>query len=86
MPLELPKATLDQLAGSVRRYVENEMEVDCGEAGGAAAADFVVAEVGPAIYNHAMREAASFMQERVLDLEAACHEPEMPWWHSKKRR
>jgi uncharacterized protein (DUF2164 family) len=86
MPIELPKPTLDQLTGSVRRYLQEEMDLDCGELQARLLLDFVLAEVGPAVYNHAIRDAASFMQDRVLDMDATCHEPEMTWWDKKRRR
>lgn len=38
--------------------------------------DFVVAELGPPVYNQAIRDARAFMQERLTDLEAEFYEPE----------
>ncbi len=86
MSLELAKPTLDQLTGSVRRYLQQELDVDAGELQARLLLDFVIAEVGPAVYNQAIRDAQAYMQERVLDLEGVCHQPEMPYWQPKRRR
>lgn len=84
MSLDLPKPMLDQLAGSVRRYLDSEMDLDVGTLQAQLLLDFVIAEVGPSIYNQAIRDAQSYMQDRALDLEGTCHEPEMPYWHKKR--
>jgi uncharacterized protein (DUF2164 family) len=38
--------------------------------------DFFVRELGPPVYNQAIRDACAFMQEKLTDLEGEIYEPE----------
>lgn len=38
--------------------------------------DFLVAELGPPVYNQAIRDAHAFMTEKLADLEGEFYEPE----------
>lgn len=38
--------------------------------------DFFVRELGPPVYNQAIRDAHAFMQERLTDLEGDLYEPD----------
>jgi len=40
--------------------------------------DFVLREIGPAIYNQAVSDAQAFMSEMVAELDGTCFEPEPP--------
>ncbi len=38
--------------------------------------DFLVAELGPPVYNQAIRDARAFMTEKLTDLDAEFYEPD----------
>ncbi len=40
--------------------------------------DFFVRELGPPVYNQAIRDAHSFFEEKLTDLEGEFYEPEDP--------
>ena len=37
-------------------------------------------EIGPAIYNHAISDAQTYMQEKALDIENNCFAPDSTYW------
>jgi uncharacterized protein (DUF2164 family) len=43
--------------------------------------DFCLREVGPCIYNQAIADAQRHLQDRVVDLEGSCFEPEFGYWN-----
>jgi uncharacterized protein (DUF2164 family) len=57
-----------------RHYAEFDEELSDFRAGGLL--DFFVRELGPPVYNQAIRDAAAFMQEKLTDLEGEIYEPE----------
>jgi len=42
--------------------------------------DFVLAEIGPSIYNAAITDAQVYLRDRVADLDSACFQPEFGYW------
>ena len=43
------------------------------------ALEFFVRELGPPVYNQAIRDARGFMQDKLTDLEGEFYEPEDPY-------
>ncbi len=80
MSIELPPETTEALVHSIRRYAEEELEHPLGALQAQWFLDFILAEVGPSIYNRAISDAQRYFQERVPDLGGACYEPELPYW------
>jgi uncharacterized protein (DUF2164 family) len=42
--------------------------------------DFFVKEIGPSVYNRAIQDAQTYLQDRVADLEVVCFEKEFAYW------
>jgi uncharacterized protein (DUF2164 family) len=70
---------------SIRRYLEENLDEDAGDLKATLFLDYVLAELGPAIYNSAIADARSYFAERVADLEAVCHYGEFPYWPKKTK-
>ena len=83
MTVELSKEVRDALVPSIRRYVQEELEQDIGDLQARLLLDYVLIEVGPVVYNRAVRDAQAYILERALDLEGVCYEEEMTWWTSR---
>ncbi|GGY05817.1 DUF2164 domain-containing protein [Paludibacterium paludis] len=47
--------------------------------------DFFLAEMGPTVYNQAVRDAQARLQQRVMDLDAEIYEDEFAYWKSARR-
>ena len=42
--------------------------------------DFCLKELGPSIYNQAVSDVQALMQNKVMDLEGECFQPELGYW------
>ncbi len=88
MPISLDKDTTAKALGSLRRYCTEELDLELRELPAQLFLEFILTEIGPSIYNQALGDAQSFVRDRVMDLEDACHQPEFGYWtkSSAKRR
>jgi len=77
---ELPKETRVRLIASIRRYFEENMEEEIGELQASLLLEFCLKEIGPSVYNHAVRDAQAQMLDKVTDLDGSCYEPEFGYW------
>ena len=58
-------------APAVRRTLAHKSEI---------LLDFVLAEIGPSIYNQAITDAQHFIEESAADMASACDRAEFPYW------
>jgi len=80
MPIELSAEARKQATASLERYCTAELDAEVSGIQAAGLLDFFLKEIGPSVYNGAMRDAAAFMLGRVEDLEASCFEGEFTYW------
>ncbi len=86
MTIKLEKETQKQAIDSLQRYFDLNMEERIGNLQAAALLDFLLEEIGPSIYNQAVRDAQEQMQLRVQELDIEVHEDEFSYWQNKKKR
>jgi uncharacterized protein (DUF2164 family) len=65
---------------SIRRYVAENMDQDIGDLKAGMLLDYVLAELGPSVYNIAVADARAFFEARAADLDAVCYRAEFPYW------
>ena len=63
---ELKKQAIDE----IKRYFLDNREEEIGQLAAELLLDFMLEKVGPVIYNQAIRDAHTFMSEKVEDLYA----------------
>ena len=80
MTIELEPDSRKALIASIRRYAEENLDLDIGDLKAGFLLDYCLKEVGPTIYNQAIADARAFMLDRLADLESMCYEPEMTYW------
>jgi uncharacterized protein (DUF2164 family) len=80
MAITLSPETTKQLHASIKRYVAEHLEQDIGDLKAGMLLDYCLKEIGPTIYNQAIADAQSFLQDKVSDLGGACYEPEFDFW------
>ena len=80
MTIKLSKVTKRQLIKSIKRYFEEELDEDIGDLKASLFLDFCLQEICPSVYNRAIIDARSFMENKLSDLEDACYEPEFGYW------
>lgn len=80
MTLTLPKQTRTDAIASLRRYAEENLPEPLGELPASQLLDFFLEEIGPAIYNKAILDAQTRLQERLLDLPGELYQDELQYW------
>jgi uncharacterized protein (DUF2164 family) len=78
--IELQKELRDQLISSIKQYFAESLDQDIGELKASLLLDYVLKEVGPMIYNHAVADVQARMQEMISELDGTCFEPEFTFW------
>ncbi len=85
-PITLPEEARKQAIASIQRYFADELDQEIGDLKATLVLDYVLAELGPAIYNQAIADAKAFFDERAADLAALCHRDEFPYWPARTKR
>ncbi|WP_353155432.1 DUF2164 domain-containing protein [Herminiimonas fonticola] len=83
MTIKLNPETEERLIGSIQRYFTANMDEGIGELKARLLLDFCVKELGPSIYNQAIVDAQSVLQEKVAELDVSCYEAEFGYWNKK---
>lgn len=80
MTIKLNKDVEQRLLGSIQRYCAENMDEEVGELKARLLLDYCLREIGPSVYNQAILDAQSAMQERIADIETVCYETEFSYW------
>jgi uncharacterized protein (DUF2164 family) len=87
MSIQLKTDIRKQAVESLQRYFDINMEEGLGNLPANALLDFILEEIGPSIYNQAVRDAQDHLLTRVQELDIDVHADEFSYWsNSKKRR
>ena len=86
MTIKLSKETEERLIGSIQRFFSENMDESVGTLKSKILLDFCIRELGPSIYNQAIIDAQSHLQDRVAELDISCHEPEFTYWPGKSAK
>jgi uncharacterized protein (DUF2164 family) len=78
--IELSKQVRGDAITSIQRYFEEHMTEPIGELPAGLLLNFFVEEIGPAIYNQAVADSQSRMQQRVADLDGELYEETFQYW------
>jgi uncharacterized protein (DUF2164 family) len=82
-PITIPDAARRQAVAALQQYVRDNLDEQVGELKAGLLLDFILAELGPTVYNQAIADARAFFEERTSDLAAICYHDEFPT--SRKR-
>ena len=85
MAVTLSKDAKAKLLPSLQRFFEDELDVELGEMKVHLVLDYLLKEVGPLVYNQAIKDAETFVSGRLSDLEATCYEKEFTYWPEKSK-
>ena len=84
--LALPEAARKQAVAALRDYAATNLDEEIGDLKASLLLDFILAELGPSIYNQGIADARAFFEERSNDLAAVFYRDEFPVSSQKKRR
>ncbi|MFU0418202.1 DUF2164 domain-containing protein, partial [Acinetobacter baumannii] len=74
MPIELDRDTREEAIQSIQRYFTEHLEERIGNIQAGALLSFFIEEIGPVVYNLAVRDVQERLQTRVAELDYECHE------------
>lgn len=86
MTIELSKQTRADAITSIQRYFEENMPEPVGNLAAGLLLNYFLEEVGPAIYNQAIADAQTRIQQRLSDLEGELFAPEFQYWPNLERK
>lgn len=86
MSIELSKQVREDAIASIQRYFERNLAEPIGELPASLLLNYIVEEIGPAIYNQAIADAQARLQQRVADLEGELYEEPFQYWHKAKAK
>ncbi len=86
MEITLAKDVEQKLSVSIKRYVSENLDTDIGELQSSLFLQFCLEEIGPAVYNQAISDAQTYMQEKALDMENNCFAAESTYWTRQDKK
>lgn len=86
--IELDKDVRKEAVSSIERYFRESMDEPIGNIAASGLLNFFVEEIGPAVYNQAVRDVQERLQARLSELDIEVHEDEFGYWrrHEKAAR
>jgi uncharacterized protein (DUF2164 family) len=64
------------LIDAIQRHFREEFDEELSDFRAEALLDFFVAELGPPVYNQGVRDAAAYVEEKLVDIEGEVYERE----------
>ena len=80
MTLELSKEDRLQAIESIQRYFRENLEQDIGNISASAVLGYFLEEIGPLVYNKAVKDVQENLERRVMELDIEIHEDEFQYW------
>jgi uncharacterized protein (DUF2164 family) len=78
MRISLSPERRAMLVDAVKRHFIAEFDEPLSDFRAEQLLDFFVAELGPPVYNQGVRDASSYMQDKLIDIEGDVFERERP--------
>lgn len=86
MPIELTKDARTQAIASIERYFREHMDEKIGNIAAGGLLGFFLEEIGPTIYNLAVRDVQERLSVRVAEIDIEVHEDEFRFWQKYDRQ
>ena len=80
MSIDLSKQARSDAIASIERYFSENMPEPIGDLAAGLLLNFLLEEIGPVIYNQAIADAQTRIQQRVSDLSGELFADEFPYW------
>lgn len=85
-PVELPEAVRAEAMASLQRYFDENLPEPLGDMPAGLLLNFILEEIGPAIYNRAIADAQVRLQARLADLPGELYAQEFQYWPRQQKR
>lgn len=84
MPIELPREARSQAVASIERYFADELGQRIGNIAAGALLGYFLEEIGPLVYNQAVRQVQERLLQRAQELDIDFNEDEFPYWRRRE--
>lgn len=78
--IELSRQARAEAVASIRRYFEENLAEPIGELPAGLLLNYFLEEIGPAVYNRAIADVQSSMEQRMADLAGELYADEFGYW------
>lgn len=78
--IELTKQERGDAMNSLKRYAQENFGEEMGDLKAGALLNYILEEIGPAIYNKAIKDAQQQLQQRVMDLDGELYAEPFGYW------
>ena len=85
MTIELPKQKRTDAIASLQRYFEENLPEPLGDLPAGLLLNYILEEIGPAIYNQAIHDAQARLTQRITDLDSELFADEFQYWDKKAK-
>lgn len=75
----------DEAIASLQRYADEYLDDSLGNLAAGSLLDYVIEEIGPLIYNQAVRDVQERLQAQVMEVDIEIHEDEFQYWRKQGR-
>ena len=86
MKLELSNEARKDAIASLKRHFEENLPEPIGDLPAGLLLNYILEEIGPAIYNKAIHDAQARLQQRVADLDGELFADEFQYWAKTTKR
>jgi len=76
--IELDKERKQRMVRAIQTYFVEKLDQEIGQLAAELLLEFFVKQVGPTIYNQAVKDAQAFLQDKLMDLDGVLYQPEEP--------
>ena len=83
MPIKLKPEIQARFIASIKRYFAESLDDDIGDLKASLLLEFVLREMAPSIYNQAVADAQTRIQDAVVELDGSCCEVDHGYWNRK---
>ena len=80
MTIKLTKDMEQRLITSIKRFFSEVMEQEIGDLKASFFLKYALQEIGPCVYNKAVGDVQSSMQDMVSEIDSTCYAPEFVYW------
>jgi uncharacterized protein (DUF2164 family) len=78
--IEISKQVRSAAIASIQRYFQENLTEPIGDLPAGLLLNFFLEEMGPAVYNQAIRDAQAHMQQRAADLDGELYADAFQYW------
>ena len=78
MAIEFDNERKERIVRAIQSHFAEKLDQEIGHLAAELLLEFFVKQIGPAIYNQAVKDAQAFLQDKLLDLDGVLYQPEEP--------